>query len=86
MICYTQLVDFTSRTVPPKPLSAQPQRLQLESWRAPAFVALCPGIIETDISADIFDFAEARGLLGKLGHLNRLQRYGIPEEVSTSSS
>ncbi|KAG9002234.1 hypothetical protein FRB94_004049 [Tulasnella sp. JGI-2019a] len=44
--------------------------------------ALCPGIIETAMSADIFDFAKARGSLGKLGHLNPLQRYGIPEEVA----
>ncbi|KAG8871427.1 hypothetical protein FRB97_008707, partial [Tulasnella sp. 331] len=44
--------------------------------------SLCPGIIETSMSANIFDFAKSRGTMGKLGQSYPLQRYGIPEEVA----
>jgi len=44
--------------------------------------AICPGLIETGMTKPIFDGARARHSEGKLGQLNPLQRYGLPEEIA----
>ncbi|MEL6386912.1 MAG: SDR family oxidoreductase [Pseudomonadota bacterium] len=44
--------------------------------------AICPGLIETGMTKPIFDIARERGSEGKLGQLNPLKRYGIPEEIA----
>lgn len=45
--------------------------------------AICPGLIETGMTRPIFDAARARGSEGKIGQLNPLARYGIPEEIAS---
>jgi len=43
--------------------------------------AICPGLIETGMTAQIYDAARARGSGKKIGQLNPLQRGGLPDEV-----
>lgn len=44
--------------------------------------AVCPGLIETGMTAPIFEGARARGNEGKIGQLNPLKRGGQPEEIA----
>ena len=44
--------------------------------------AICPGIIETGMTKPIFDHAEQRGTRDRIGQLNPLKRYGVPEEIA----
>ena len=44
--------------------------------------AICPGLIETGMTAPIFDRARAKGTEGKIGQLNPLRRAGRPEEIA----
>ena len=45
--------------------------------------AICPGLIETGMTKPIFDMARApRGSEGKIGQLNPLTRYGVPDEIA----
>jgi NAD(P)-dependent dehydrogenase (short-subunit alcohol dehydrogenase family) len=47
--------------------------------------AICPGLIETGMTRPIFERARERGSEGKIGQLNPLQRYGIPEEIAQTA-
>lgn len=44
--------------------------------------AVCPGLIETGMTRPIFDGARAKGKEDKIGQLNPLARYGVPEEIA----
>ncbi len=44
--------------------------------------AICPGLIETGMTAPIFERAREKGTLGKVGQLNPLRRAGVPEEIA----
>ncbi|KAI1163081.1 putative 3-oxoacyl-reductase FabG [Nemania serpens] len=44
--------------------------------------AVCPGLIETGMTAPTFESARARGTEKKLGQLNPLKRAGIADEVA----
>ncbi|KAK3297809.1 uncharacterized protein B0H64DRAFT_131983 [Chaetomium fimeti] len=44
--------------------------------------ALCPGLIETGMTAVVFDAARARGTEGKIGQLNPLKRGGHADEIA----
>lgn len=44
--------------------------------------AICPGLIETGMTASVFDGARARGTQGKLGQLNPLLRGGVADEIA----
>ena len=44
--------------------------------------AICPGLIETGMTAPIFQRARAKGSQGKIGQLNPLRRAGAPEEIA----
>ncbi|THH08081.1 hypothetical protein EW145_g2947 [Phellinidium pouzarii] len=44
--------------------------------------SICPGLIETGMSEYTFSTARQRGTAYKIGQLNPLGRYGIPEEVA----
>ncbi len=44
--------------------------------------AICPGLIETGMTAPIFEGARARGSEGKIGQLNPTARYGHPDEIA----
>ena len=44
--------------------------------------AICPGLIETGMTAPIFDWARAKGTVGKIGQLNPMRRAGAPEEIA----
>jgi NAD(P)-dependent dehydrogenase (short-subunit alcohol dehydrogenase family) len=44
--------------------------------------AICPGLIETDMTKPIFEGARERGTQDKIGQLNPLQRAGQPEEIA----
>lgn len=43
--------------------------------------SICPGLIETGMTAASFDLARQRGTTGKIGQLNPLGRFGIPEGI-----
>jgi NAD(P)-dependent dehydrogenase (short-subunit alcohol dehydrogenase family) len=47
--------------------------------------ALCPGLIETGMTAPLFDQASERGTKDKVGQLNPMGRYGVPEEVANAA-
>jgi NAD(P)-dependent dehydrogenase (short-subunit alcohol dehydrogenase family) len=44
--------------------------------------AIAPGLIETGMTKPIFDGARARGNEAKIGQLNPLTRYGVPDEIA----
>jgi NAD(P)-dependent dehydrogenase (short-subunit alcohol dehydrogenase family) len=44
--------------------------------------AICPGLIETGMTRPIFDRARAAGSQDKLGQINPLQRFGLPQEIA----
>ncbi|KAE8213273.1 hypothetical protein CF327_g3182 [Tilletia walkeri] len=44
--------------------------------------AVCPGLIETGMTAPVFESARDRGAEGKIGQLNPAGRYGIASEIA----
>ena len=44
--------------------------------------AVCPGLIETGMTQRVFDYAREAGKLDKVGRLNPLARYGVPDEIA----
>ncbi|KAI5889358.1 NAD(P)-binding protein [Schizophyllum commune H4-8] len=44
--------------------------------------SICPGLIETGMTADQFEYAQARGSTAKIGQLNPSGRFGVPEEIA----
>ncbi|KAK3304144.1 uncharacterized protein B0T15DRAFT_231426 [Chaetomium strumarium] len=44
--------------------------------------ALCPGLIETGMTAPVFEMARARGTQGRIGQLNPLKRAGHADEIA----
>jgi len=44
--------------------------------------AICPGLIETGMTARAFDYAREMGKEDKIGRLNPLRRAGVPEEIA----
>lgn len=44
--------------------------------------AVCPGLIETGMTAPVFDAARARGTQGRIGQLNPLRRAGHADEIA----
>lgn len=44
--------------------------------------AICPGLIETGMTHQTFDYARAKGVEDKIGRLNPLRRGGVPEEIA----
>ena len=44
--------------------------------------AICPGLIETGMTAPIFAGARAKGTVDKIGQLNPSRRAGIPQEIA----
>ncbi len=47
--------------------------------------AICPGLIETGMTREIYDAARAKGKEERLGGLNPLRRGGTPEEVAKAA-
>lgn len=47
--------------------------------------AICPGLIETGMTAPMFTRARERGSEAKLGQLNPLRRAGQPEEIAKAA-
>ena len=44
--------------------------------------AICPGLIETGMTAPVFDRARSRGTEHRIGQLNPLRRPGAPDEIA----
>lgn len=44
--------------------------------------AICPGLIETGMTAPVYDAARARGTEGKIGQLNPMGRGAVADEVA----
>ena len=44
--------------------------------------AICPGLVETGMTAPVYEWARASGKADKLGHLNPLKRGGEPDEIA----
>lgn len=47
--------------------------------------AICPGLIETALTAPLFDAARARGKEGRIGQLNPTQRAGHSDEIAAAA-
>ncbi|PFH50912.1 hypothetical protein AMATHDRAFT_75301 [Amanita thiersii Skay4041] len=47
--------------------------------------SICPGLIETGMTTVTFEYARQRGTAGKIGQLNPLRRFGIPEEIANAA-
>ncbi|KIK67297.1 hypothetical protein GYMLUDRAFT_37381 [Collybiopsis luxurians FD-317 M1] len=43
--------------------------------------SICPGLIETGMTTDTFEYAKARGNQSKIGQLNPLGRWAVAEEI-----
>jgi NAD(P)-dependent dehydrogenase (short-subunit alcohol dehydrogenase family) len=46
--------------------------------------AIAPGLIETGMTKPIFDASRAKGTEDKIGQLNPLTRYGLPDEIANA--
>jgi NAD(P)-dependent dehydrogenase (short-subunit alcohol dehydrogenase family) len=44
--------------------------------------AICPGLIETGMTAPLFDIVRSRGTAAKIGQLNPLRRAGHADEIA----
>lgn len=44
--------------------------------------AICPGLIETGMTAPMYDIARQRGSEGKIGQLNPMRRGAVADEVA----
>lgn len=44
--------------------------------------AVCPGLIETEMTKPVFDYARGKGKESKLGSRCELRRYGTPDEIA----
>lgn len=44
--------------------------------------AICPGLIETGMTAELFEWARSTGRESRIGRLNPLRRGGEPEEIA----
>ncbi len=44
--------------------------------------AICPGLIETGMTRELFDRARAAGKEDQIGHLNPMKRGGVPDEIA----
>ena len=44
--------------------------------------AICPGLIETGMTAQVFEGARARGTEGKIGQINPMGRGGVADEIA----
>jgi NAD(P)-dependent dehydrogenase (short-subunit alcohol dehydrogenase family) len=47
--------------------------------------AICPGLIETGMTRSIFDRARQRGTTDRIGQINPLRRYGVPNEIAQTA-
>jgi NAD(P)-dependent dehydrogenase (short-subunit alcohol dehydrogenase family) len=47
--------------------------------------AVCPGLIETGMTAGLFAAARAKGKADRIGQLNPSRRAGAPEEIATAA-
>jgi NAD(P)-dependent dehydrogenase (short-subunit alcohol dehydrogenase family) len=47
--------------------------------------ALCPGLIETGMTAPVFNLARARGTARKIGQLNPTARGGVADEIARAA-
>lgn len=47
--------------------------------------AICPGLVETGMTGEVFDRARAKGLGDKIGQLNPLKRAGEPSEIANAA-
>jgi len=47
--------------------------------------ALCPGLIETGMTARVFEGARKRGNADKIGQMNPTGRYGVREEIANAA-
>lgn len=45
---------------------------------------VCPGLIKTGMTKEVFDYAEAAGKTDKVGSRCELRRYGHPEEIANA--
>ncbi|KAE9411349.1 NAD(P)-binding protein [Gymnopus androsaceus JB14] len=43
--------------------------------------SICPGLIETGMTSDTFEYAKTRGSQGRIGQLNPLGRWAVAEEI-----
>lgn len=43
--------------------------------------SICPGLIETGMTGETFEYARQRGTAGKIGQLNPLGRFGVAEGI-----
>ncbi|KAI0074372.1 NAD(P)-binding protein [Panus rudis PR-1116 ss-1] len=44
--------------------------------------SICPGLIETGMTVNMFDYARSRGNASKLGQLNPMGRYAVAQEIA----
>jgi NAD(P)-dependent dehydrogenase (short-subunit alcohol dehydrogenase family) len=44
--------------------------------------AICPGLIETGMTAPMYEMARHKGTEGKIGQLNPLRRGGVADEIA----
>lgn len=47
--------------------------------------AICPGLIETGMTRPVFEMARARGTEDRIGQLNPMERYGLPQEIAAAA-
>lgn len=47
--------------------------------------AICPGLIETGMTAELYDWARSTGRESRIGRLNPMKRGGEPEEIASAA-
>lgn len=48
--------------------------------------AILPGLVETQMTRKVFDYARERGKEGRIGHMTPLQRAGQPHEIAAMAA
>ncbi len=48
--------------------------------------AICPGLIETGMTREVFEAARAKGVEHKIGQLNPARRAGTPDEIARAAT
>ncbi|CAA7259087.1 unnamed protein product [Cyclocybe aegerita] len=47
--------------------------------------SICPGLIETGMTGPTFEYARERGTESRIGQLNPMGRYAVPEEIANAA-
>lgn len=92
IICTASVAGLRANAAGPPYSASKAGVISLVQTAADAFAgtgvrinAICPGLIETGMTAPMFDRARSKGAEGKIGQLNPMRRAGVPDEIAKAA-